>query len=187
MSLPGETCSGVPAGNNRLWSPNVETVLKYKSIDLTSMLQNNQQLDQLNVPSPVTMEADVKVQAFRDETLRVKIEHTKFYSQNEEVSVINAHRILDMIISENGHGRHGAHTFKTSLEQPMMIQVKNGRAKDVLVTKNEPNCVSKMKVMLVKALMPNVENQELKIVKKESIMKPFEKAPSPKRINLSME
>ena len=187
MFLTGETCSGAPAGNNRLWSPNVETVLKYKSIDLTSMLKNNQQLDQLNVPSPVTMEADVKVQAFRDETLRVKIEHTKFYSQNEEVSVINAHRILDMISSQNGHGRHGAHIFKTSLEQPMMIQVKNGQAKDILVSQNELDCVSKIKLMLVKELVKNVENQQLKVVKKESIMKPFDLASQPKKINLSME
>jgi len=182
----GAVGSGAPTGGNHLWSPNVETVLKYKSNDLTSMLQNNQQLDQLNVPSPITMEADVKVQAFRDETLRVKFEHTKFYSQNEEVSVSNAHRILDMISSENGHGRHAAHIFKTSLEQPMMIQVKNGQAKDVLVSKNELDCVSKIKLMLVKDLMQNVENQQLKVVKKESIIKPFDLSRQPKKINLNM-
>jgi len=177
----------IPRGENHLWSPNVETVLKYKSNDLTSMLQNNQQFDQLNIPSPITMEADVKVQAFRDETLRVKFEHTKFYSQNEEVSVSNAHRILDIISTKNGHGRHAAHIFKTSLEQPMMIQVKNGQAKDVLVSKNELDCVSKIKLMLVKNLMQNEENQQLKVVKKESITKPFELSPQSKKIDLSME
>ena len=178
--------SGAPTGENHLWSQNVQTVLKYKSNDLTSMLQNNQQFDQLNIPSPITMEADVKVQAFRDETLRVKFEHTKFYSQNEEVSVSNAHRILDIISTKNGHGRHAAHIFKTSLEQPMMIQVKNGQAKDVLVSKNELDCVSKMKLMLVKDLMQNVENQQLKVVKKKSIIKPFDLSRHPKKINLNM-
>ena len=148
-----------------MWSPNVETVLKYKSKDLTSMLQNNQQLDQLNLPSPITMEAHVKVQAFRDGTLRVKVEHTKFYSQNEEVSVINAHRILDMISSQNGHGRYAAHIFKTSLEQPLMIHLKNGQAKDVLVSQNELDCVSKIKLMLANDLVKNEENQQLKFVK----------------------
>ena len=69
----------IPTGGNHLWSPNEETVLKNKSNDLSSMLQNNLQLDQLNVPSPITMEADVKVQAFRDETLRVKFEHINRY------------------------------------------------------------------------------------------------------------
>ena len=187
MFLVGAVGSGTPTGGNQLWSPNVETVLKYKSKDLTSMLQNSQQLDQLNVPSPITIEADVKVQAFRDETLRVKFEHTKFYSQNEEVSVTNAHRILDMINSQNGHSRYGVHIFKTSLEQPMMIQLKNGQAKDVLVSKNELDCVSKIKLMLVKELVRNVENQQLKVVKKESIMKPFDLAPQPKKINLSIE
>ena len=187
MFLTGEVCSGAPTGRNHLWSPDVETVLKYKSNDLTSMLQKNQQLDQLNVSSPITMEAEVKVQAFSDETLRVKFEHTKFYSQNEEVSVIDAHRILDMISSQNGHGRHGAHIFKTSLEQPMIIQVKNGQAKDILVSQNELDCVSKIKLMLVKDLMQNEENQQLKVVKKESIMKPFDLAPQPKKINLYME
>merc|ERR1712002_111360 len=130
------------------------------------MLQNTQQNDQINVPSPITMEADVKVQAFRDETLRVKFEHTKFYSQNEEVSVINAHRILDMISSQNGHGRHGAHIFETSLEQPMLVQVKNGQAKVILVSQNELDCVSKIKLMLVEDLLKNVENHQLKVVKK---------------------
>ena len=187
MFLIGAVCSGAPIGYDRLWSTNVETVLKYKSKDLTSIIQNDQQLDQLNVPSPMTMEADVKVQSFRDETLRVKFEHIKFYSQNEEVSVINAHRVLDVIRSKNGNGRHGVHTFKTSLEQPMMILAKHGRAKDIFVSKNEPDCVSQMKVLLVKALMQKVENQELKIVKKESIVKPFEIASSTKKINLSLE
>jgi len=187
LSTSGVVGSGAPTGENHLWSPNVETVLKYKSNDLTSMLQNNQQFDQLNIPSPITMEADVKVQAFRDETLRVKFEHTKFYSQNEEVSVSNAHRILDIISTKNGHGRHAAHIFKTSLEQPMMIQVKNGQAKDVLVSKNELDCVSKIKLMLVKNLMQNEENQQLKVVKKESITKPFELPPQSKKIDLSME
>ena len=182
----GEVCSGTPTGGNDLWSPNVETVLKYKSIDLTSMLQKNQQLDHLNVPSPITMEADVKVQAFSDETLRVKFEHTMFYSQNEEVSVIDAHRILDMISSQNGHGRHGAHIFKTSLEQPMMIQVKNGQAKDILVSQNELDCVSKIKLMLANDLVKNEENQQLKFVKTESIVKPFEISHHPKKINLSI-
>ena len=61
MFLIGAVGSGIPTGGNQLWSPNVETVLKYKSKDLTSMLQNSQQLDQLSVPSPITIEADVKV------------------------------------------------------------------------------------------------------------------------------
>jgi len=183
----GTVGSGAPTDGNHLWSPNVQTVLKYKSNDLTSMLHDNQQLDELNVPSPITIEADVKVQAFRDETLRVKFEHTKFYSQNEEVSVINAHGILDTISSQNGHGRRGAHIFKTSLEQPMMIQVKNGQTKNILVGQNELDCVSKIKLMFVNDLMKNEENQQLKVVKKESIMKPFDLAPQPKKINLSTE
>ena len=69
----------------------------------------------------------------------------------------------------------------------MMIQVKNGQAKDVLVSKNELDCVSKIKLMLVKNLMQNEENQQLKVVKKESITKPFELPPQSKKIDLSME
>ena len=69
----------------------------------------------------------------------------------------------------------------------MMILAKHGRTKDIFVSKNEPDCVSQMKVMLVKALMQKVENQELKIVKKVSIVKPFEIASSTKKINLSLE
>ena len=179
--------SGAPTGENHLWSQNVQTVLKYKSNDLTTLLQNNQQLDQLNIPSPITLEADVKVQAFRDKTLRVKFEQTKFYSQNEELNVINAHRILYMICSQDGHGRHAAHIFKTSLEQPMMIQVKKGQAKDILVSQHETDCISKIKLMVVKDLVKNVENQQLKVVKSESIMKPFDLAPQTKKINFSME
>ena len=95
--------------------------------------------------------------------------------------------IPDMICSQDGHGRHGAHIFKTSLEQPMMIQVKKGQAKDILVSQHETDCISKIKLMVVKDLVKNVENQQLKVVKKESIMKPFDLASQPKKINLSME
>ena len=167
-----------------MWSPNAETVLRYKSNDLTSSFQDAQQLNGFNNPNSVHMVADVKVQAFNDETLRVKLERMRFYGRNGEVSTIEAHEILDPISSGNGHDMHGAQDFKTFLEDPMLILVKKGRAKNLLVSKNEPDCITKIKQELANGLLQNGQSQSLQVVKKTGIIKPMRMSTNVKKIDL---
>ena len=167
-----------------MWSPNAETVLRYKSNDLTSSFQGAQQLNGFNNPNTIHMVADVKVQAFNDETLRVKLEHMKFYGRNGEVSMIEAHEILDPMSSGNGHDMHGAQVFKTFLEDPMLIFVKKGRAKNLLVSKNEPDCITKIKQEVANGLLQNGQPQFLQVVKKNGILQPMKISTNVKKIDL---
>ena len=149
------------------------------------MSPDNLQLDHHNIQSPVRIVAEVRVQAFNDKTLRVKMERTKFFSQDEEITLIKAHGMLDLMSSCNGHMVHDTQAFKTSLEEPMLIFVKKGKAKDVVVSKTEPDCVSKMKIALVHALMEKGQNRHLKVSKKGAITKAFQIPSLPKKINLT--
>ena len=130
-----------PTSSIQMWTPNTETVLRYKSNKLTptfdDVLHFDGQSEWMNIPNSVQMVADVKVQASNDETLRVKLEHIKFNDRNDEVSMTQAHQILDPTGAGTGHTMHGAQVFKKFLQDPMIIFVKKGRAKNLLVSKND--------------------------------------------------
>jgi len=173
-----------PTGYTQMWSPNAETVLRYKSNDLTSSFQDAQQFNGFNDPKTVHMVANVKVQAFNDDTLRVKLEHMRFYGRNGEVSMMEAHQILDPMSSGSGHSMHGAQVFKTFLEDPMLIFVKKGQAKNLLVSKNEPECITKIKQEVANGLLQNGQPQSLHVVKKTGIIEPMRMSTNVKKVDL---
>ena len=63
--------------NGNSWSPNVETIFKYSSPNLIKGLRKTIQSPSIVVDYPLKLVADVKVQAFRDKTLRVKLVHAQ--------------------------------------------------------------------------------------------------------------
>ena len=150
------------------------------------MMQNGQQIRYHHIESPVHMVADVKVQAFSDKTLRVKLDHIQFFSNNNEITMMDAHRILDMISPQNGGAVHGAQAIKASLEDPIIVLTKNGNAKKIVVPQNEPDCVSKVKMALVAHLMQTGSNANLQVVKKQAIITPMEVASQAKKIDLNL-
>ena len=150
------------------------------------MMQNGQQMAYLHIESPVHMVADVKVQAFSDKTLRVKLEHIKFFSNSNEITMMDAHRILDMIRPQNGGAVHGAQAIKAFLENPIMVLVKKGQAKKIVVAQNEPDCISKVKMALVSHLMQTGPNENLQVVKKQAITNPIKISSAAKKININV-
>ena len=169
-----------------MWSPNTETVVRYKSNQLISSVEDNLRLDGINDPNFVQMVADVKVQASNDQTLRVKLEHIKFNARHSELSMTEAHQILCQAEAKSGHSMHGAQVFKIFLEDPLLIFVKKGRAKNLLVSKNEPQCVTQIKQELINDLMQNGHPQNLQVVKKNAIVNPLRISTNAKKINLTM-
>ena len=151
------------------------------------MIHDRHQLSShLNIKLPVHLVADVKVQAFSDKTIRVKLEHIKFLSNNDEITMMEAHRIIDMISPQNGGAVHGAQAFKTSMEEPIMILVKQGKAKKIIVAQNEPDCVSKVKMALVSHLMQTGPTANLQVVKKQAIISPIKIASAAKKIDINV-
>jgi len=187
LCTPRNVASGVATSDGHLWSSNVETIFRYKSNDLASMIHDRRQLSShLNIQLPVHLVADVKVQAFSDKTIRVKLEHINFLSNNNEITMIEAHRVIDMISPQNGGAVHGAQAFKTSMEEPIMILVKQGKAKKIIVAQNEPDCVSKVKMALVSHLMRTGLNPNLQVVKKQAIITPIEVASQAKTLDVNL-
>ena len=165
-------------------SPNTETVVRYKSNQLISSFEDILRFDGINDPNIVQMVADVKVQAFNDETLRVKFEHIKFYARHSELSMTEAHQILCQAEAKSGHSMHGAQVFKIFLEDPLLIFVKKGRAKNLLVSKNEPECITKIKQEVANGLLQNGQPQSLHVVKKTGIIEPMRMSTNVKKIDL---
>ena len=98
----------------------------------------------------------------------------------------DAHQILDRMSAGIGYIIHGVQDFKTSIEEPMLIFIKKGRATSMLVSKNEPDCATQIKKALANALMQNGKPQNLQVVKNNAIIQPFRISSNPKKINLVM-
>ena len=99
---------------------------------------------------------------------------------------MEAHQIIDMISPQNGGSVHGAQAFKTSMEEPIMILVKQGKAKKIIVAQNEPDCVSKVKMELVSHLMTTGQNANFQVVKKQAIITPIEVSSQAKKIDINI-
>ena len=122
--------SGQSLNNKHLWSPNVESILKYTLPDLGKELRKAIKASFINVNHPLKLVTDVRVQAFGDQTLRVKLDHILFYSNGSQINPEKAHQILhDERLHEVGT-HHTAQTFKKFLETPFLIHTKHKLVKN---------------------------------------------------------
>jgi len=182
----GHLDSGSPSNSRYLWSPNVETILRYKSNDLTSFLHDDKQFNNSNIPTSVQIVADVKVQAMGDNTLRVKLEHIKFYPKNGLAIINDDHQIIELLCNQSGQPSHGYQEFIPLLGEPILVLVKKGWAKSAIVSQKEPNCVAQIKLAIVHSLMQNGQPQNFQVIKKNAIIEPFKISTPSKKISLPM-
>ena len=184
MFLLGEAGSGKHLNNGYSWSPNVESVFRYTSADLVNGLRNSDLPYSTILNHPLKLEGEVKVQAFNDQTLRVKLDHIRFYSNGTEVSLMNAHQILD---TERSNGRLMGHTeqmFEDSLIAPFMVLTKGGVLKKIIVSMNEPAEVTEIKKLLTSDLEMNTSRAQFNLVMKKAISTPLATPRFPTKIDL---
>ena len=165
-------------------SPNVESVFEYTSADLGNALRKPEMPFSTILSHPLKLEGEVKVQAFNDQTLRVKLDHIHFYSNGTEVSLINAHQILD---TERSNGRlmgHTAQIFENSLIAPFMVLTKGGVLKKMVVSMNEPAEVTEIKKMLAFDLEMKTNQAQLRLVMKKAFNTPFATPRFPTKVDL---
>ena len=101
-------------------------------------------------------------------------------------NILEAHQIPCQAEANSGHSMLGAQVLRTSLQDPMLIFVKKGLAKNLMVSNNEPLCVTQIKQELVNDLMKNGQLQNLHVVKKNVIINPLRISINVKKINLTM-
>ena len=170
--------------NGYSWSPNVESVFKYTSADLGNALRKPSMPYSTILGHPLKLEGEVKVQAFNDQTLRVKLDHIHFYSNGTEVSLTNAHQILDTERSNGGLLGHTAQIFENSLIAPFMVLTKGGVLKKMIVSKNEPAEVTEIKKMLAFDLEMKTNQAQLRLVMKNAVNTPLATPRLPTKIDL---
>ena len=176
--------TGKTLNNEYLWSPNVESVLKYTLPKLATKMrkpvQPSSTIDELSLK----LDAEVRVQAFGDHTLRVKLDHIQFSSNGNLISLQKAHQILDGKVSNQVGNGHTAQRFLNSLTTPFLIHTKRRSVKKVVVSKNELSEVTEIKKILASDLGKNGRQFNLKLVMKKAIDTPMETPRFPMMVDL---
>ena len=166
------------------WTPNIESVYKYTSPELIQALRKPVQPSTIIVRHPLILTADVKVQAFADQSLRLKLDHIRFYSNNSHISLKNAHQILEDETSNPEGMSHNAQTFETYLKTPMLVHLKRDVVKKVIVSQNEPAEVTEIKKQLVSDLEKSGSQARLQLLMKKAIIEPLQIPRFPMRVDL---
>ena len=137
-----------------------------------------------NLGNPVKLVAKVKVQSFSDKTLRVKLDHARFYSNGNEMNLTDVHQSLETRMGQGSSMGHTEQTFKKFLEEPMLVYTKRGLIKKLIVSKNEPAEVTEMKKSLAFKLGKTKSFASLRFIKKQPIRTPLETPRNPMTIDL---
>ena len=121
--------SGPNLSYGYLWSPNVESVFKYSSPNLIMALRKTTQTSSIIAGHPLKFAADLKLQAFSDNTLRVKLDHILFYTDDTVINLKKAHQILGDGKSIRTVMYHTEQTFQQFLTAPFLIHTRRGVVK----------------------------------------------------------
>ena len=167
-----------------LWSPNVENVFKYTSPNLIKALRKTIQPSSIISGHPLKFVADLKLQAFSDNTLRVKLDHTLFYSDGTGINLEKAHQILDDGRSIRTVMFHTEQTFQQFLTAPFLIHVKRGVVKTVIVSQNEPSEVTSIKKLIASEFENKDRHPQLQLLMKRAIITPLEIPRHPMKVDL---
>jgi len=176
--------SGQILNNEYLWSPNTESLLKYTLPNLVKDMRKTFLPNSSIERHPLKLDADVRVQAFDDQTLRVKFDHIQFSSNGNQISLQKAHQILDGERSNQVGNGHTAQRFLNSLITPFLIHTKRHSVKKVVVSKHEPSEVTEIKKVLASDLGKNGRQVNLQLVMKKAIVTPMETPRFPMKVDL---
>ena len=178
------TRSAQNLNHGNLWSPNVESVFKFALPNLIEALKKSEQHTPNFAGYPLKLAANVKVQAFNDKTLRVKINQIRFYSNGSKISIEKAHQILEHERSNEGAIGHTVITFKKMLTMPFLLHAKRGLVKKLIVSQNEPAEVTEIKKLVALNLEKKRSPVFLQLITKKSIMVPLKTPKFPMRVDI---
>ena len=167
-----------------LWSPNVEYIFEYKSSNLIKALRKSVQHVSTFDGNSLQLVASVKVQAFGDMTLRVKLDQILFYSNASIVSQAIAHQILRDETSNQVTIDNNTLLFKKMLTTPFLLHIKRGVVKKISVSQNEPAEITEIKKLIVSNLEKKSSHFHLQLLMKKAIVIPLETPRFPMKVNI---
>ena len=168
-----------------LWSPNVEYIFEYKSSNLIKALRKSVQHVSTFDGNSLKLVATIKVQAFGDMTLRVKLNQILFYSNASIVSQAIAHQILrDETSNQVTIDNNTLLLFKKMLTTPFLLHIKRGVIKKISVSKNEPAGIMEIKKLIVSNLEKKSSHFDLQLLMKTAIIIPLETPKFPIKVDI---
>ena len=167
-----------------LWSPNVEYIFEYASSNLIKAWRKPIQHASTFDCNSLKLVATVKVQAFGDMTLRVKLDQIIFYSNVSIVSQEIAHQILRDENPNQVTIDHNTLLFKKMLTTPFLLHIKRGVVKNISVSQNEPAEITEIKKLIVSNLEKKSSHFHLQLLMKTAIIVPMETPRFPMKVDI---
>ena len=184
-SRPRFSTKSFSGGHNGYpWASNVESIFKFTSPDLVGIMNKSGTASSHILESPLKLIGDVRVQAFDDKTLRVKMEQIRFDLHGNDVSPISAHQIIHPRNLQRSSIRHNDEDFKNFLYEPMSLLTKRGMIKKMIVSQKEPSEVTEIKKLVASHLEMKVGQGILKLLKKQAIVTPFQVPSHPMKVEI---
>jgi len=122
------------------WTPGKEYVYNYES----HVLQGIPEIRESHY-SGVKLSSKVRIQAFSDYSLRVKVEEPVFFSVNGEVRLTETGRVIRRQISDSVKQDVIPEKFLRHMEEPFLAYLKNGVVESFKVSSEEPVSVTNIK------------------------------------------
>ena len=164
----------VPSNIDVKWKPNEENIFEFSYLISAMSAEDNDYMhlsSDPNISNGLKLKAQVKVQSFSDQTLRAKMNHIRFYTSAGPVTLETAHESLgDAEVFLIRTLNHGIKEFKNYLEEPMMISMKRGLMKNMIVSIDESSCVTAIKKLLFAELQKLNSTFGLKHLMKQPIV-----------------
>ena len=137
------------------WSPRTESVFRFESQLLKGIpdIRNTQY-------AGLKITAQVRVQAFQDYTLRVKMENPRFVTLNGQITLSEANRIIGNGGPHSGHKDVSLGSFQRYLEEPIVVHLKRGLIENFFVSQDEPVSVTNIKRSLLAQLQLDVTGSQ---------------------------
>ena len=171
----------------------MEYIFEFNSKDLTPIPETHEVLSNPTPNFGIKLKAQVRVQSFNDHTLRAKLDQVRFYTTAGPITHKTAHEILganelayDSYNHEEGEFNEEGE-FMKYLEEPMMFSLKRGLLKNMIVSMDEPKCVTKIKKLLLGELQNVNSTFGLKFLKKQPILAVLRTTLKSKKIDVEME
>jgi len=122
------------------WIPGKETLFQYESQVLLGIPEIKE-----SHFAGVKLSSKVRVQAYSDYSLRVKIEEPRFITLNGEVKLSENGRLIREQSPESSKQEVIPERFRQYLEQPFLVYLKSGVVESFLVAQEEPVSVTNLK------------------------------------------
>ena len=104
--------------------------------------------------------AEVRVQAFADYTLRIKMDKVRLATVNGDLAMTEARRIIATGGQDAEAQEQLPEAFRQALEAPVLVHLKRGLVEDFFVAKDEPIAVTNIKRSLLSQLQLDVSGAQ---------------------------